>query len=244
MIRRSKYKYQQGGLTPQAYGQLGQAAGDLYDAVTPTSQYGVKSDLNAGLSGALKGAGTGAAIGSVIPGFGTAIGAVVGGGLGLAGSIANNNRAKLAQQQGIIATDQRETTRSRAVLNNYQQGTNTNQIYSKYGGRIPYQNGGNLTQLSSDSEEVQGPTHEQGGVDIGDNIEVEGGETINKNFVFSEELGFAQQHKPIARAIGKIEKKPINIATRNSLRILKGKEEALKQEQESLKEQLGIPISR
>lgn len=101
--------------------------------------------------------------------------------------------------------------------------------------------GGSLENLSQDNIEVEGQDHEQGGVKLPSmGVELEGGETINKDFVFSEKLGFAQKHKPIAKAIGKIEKKPTDRFSENSLVRLKQREESLKDEQEQLKEELGI----
>ena len=62
-----------------------------------------------------------------------------------------------------------------------------------------------------------------------DGTEVEGKESMStsngQKFVFSENLGFAQQHKPLAKAMGKIEKylksnpnDPIRKRTLNSLK--------------------------
>lgn len=127
------------------------------------------------------------------------------------------------------------------------EASNSNQIYAKYGGAIPinkYINGGNLKGLSEENEEVDGNSHSEGGVQISPDVEVEGGETINTEgkepFVFSEKLGFAKLHKPIARAIGKLEKKVPNNITKNTIQLLKQREEALKQQQEQFKKQLGL----
>lgn len=96
-----------------------------------------------------------------------------------------------------------------------------------------YAKGGYLKPLNSDTVEVEGNTHAEGGVQIPEvGAEVEDKETISGDYVFSEDLGFAERHKPIAKQIGKIEKKPINIERKNSLEILRKKEEALKNEQE------------
>lgn len=126
------------------------------------------------------------------------------------------------------------------------QGSNENSLYhsAKYGGRTPITSlaiGGHLNQLNSDSFEVEGNSHEQGGVKFpAANAELEGGESGTGDFIFSEELGFAQKHKPIARAIGKIEQKPDNKIRRDTISLLKQKEEKLAQEQEMLKEMLGL----
>ena len=112
-----------------------------------------------------------------------------------------------------------------------------------------FENGGPLQQgleknnqlepLNHQAVEVQGPSHEQGGVQI-PGAEVEGGETISKGFVFSEELGFSKLHKPIAKAIGKIEAKPLTAMRKRTLKALEKNEQELAIAQETFKSQLGI----
>jgi len=101
--------------------------------------------------------------------------------------------------------------------------------------------GGDAEPLNSQSTEIVGRSHAQGGVKLpAMEAEVEDGETTTGNFVFSKELGFAKLHRPIAKAIGKIEKKPITTDRRNALQLLKGQEERLALSQEQLKLQKGI----
>lgn len=101
--------------------------------------------------------------------------------------------------------------------------------------------GGTLEPLNSQSTEVVGPSHNGGGVDLPQiGAQVEGGETTTGNFVFSKELGFAKLHRPIARAIGKIEQKPQTPDRRNALQLLKAREERLALTQELVKAQNGI----
>jgi len=249
-MKKIRRKYDVGGAfkkDPSLYGTVGQFAGDTLDTVTPTNQYGVKSNAAAIGSGALKGAGTGAAIGSVIPGFGTAAGAVIGGVAGGVSGLVNNNKNKSLQQSATLQNNYLNNQRSASRLANYDTtGSNTNQIYAKYGGAVPikYVQGGDLKELSDDNEQIEGASHAQGGVKLSPEVEVEGGETLNTSgnepFVFSEKLGFAQLHKPIARALGKLEKKVSNNTTNNTIKLLKQKEEALKQQQEQFKEQMGL----
>ncbi len=109
-----------------------------------------------------------------------------------------------------------------------------------------FRNGGSLNKLSSINTEVVGPSHEQGGVKLPSlNAELEGGETTSGDFVFSEELGFAKKHKPIAKAIGRTEKlleiNPNDNIASNTLNRLLENENQLKIDQETLKENLGIP---
>lgn len=100
--------------------------------------------------------------------------------------------------------------------------------------------GGSLTPMASNSVAVNGNSHAEGGVQL-PSAEVEGGESIADGFVFSKTLGFADMHKPIAKAIGKIEDKPINPVRRRTLEILKGREQGLAISQELYKKNLGIP---
>jgi hypothetical protein len=101
--------------------------------------------------------------------------------------------------------------------------------------------GGNLKPMSFNSAEVQGPSHEQGGVDIPQfKSELEGGETMQDNYVFSERLGFAQVHKRLAKAIGKIEDKPATPDRINSLRRMNQQVETLKQQQEQIRQQYNL----
>jgi hypothetical protein len=244
-MKRTLKKLKGGGAVP--YAQLGQIGSDLVNNISPQDEFGVQDDFAAGASGALSGAGTGAAIGSLIPGIGTAVGAAAGGVIGGISGVLSNNEAKQAKQKELNRRNYIRTQEDNAKLSIYDTtGSNNNQIYAKYGGNITkYFDGGNLKQLSDGSAEVEGASHEEGGVMLSPEVEVEGGETLqgldqNEPFVFSEELGFAQLHKPIAKAIGKMEKKVPNTITNNSIRLLKQKEEALKMQQEEFKEQFGL----
>lgn len=94
-----------------------------------------------------------------------------------------------------------------------------------------------MTPLSSNSVEANGPSHERGGIDLPSyNSEVEGKETIADDYVFSHRLGFAQIHKPIAKAKGKIEGKAPTQERLNALNRLQGAEQRLKQRQELVKQ--------
>lgn len=232
----------------------------IAEGMSEESAQGVKAQQGAGSTigkdiGSALGEGGGKAIGETAGGllgsFAGPLGSVVGGLLG--GAVdslidsfgGKSSEEEQAERAAAMAKVRATDAEGRARFINYDQGSNQNQI-AKFGGPIKrYKPGGQLVPLSSESVEVQGQSHEQGGVNLGQGVEVEGGETIKDNYVFSEELGFAKIHKPIARAIGRLEKKPSSIAVNNSLRILKQKEEALEQQQESVKEQFGLePITR
>lgn len=99
-----------------------------------------------------------------------------------------------------------------------------------------FMHGGKAKSLSSDSAELKGASHADGGIYIPElNTELEGGETTAGNFVFSKKLGFAQLHKPLAKAIGKIEKKPVSQGRINSMRLLNKRVSDLAETQETVK---------
>lgn len=116
-------------------------------------------------------------------------------------------------------------------------------------------NGGNVKQLSKTNVQFNGNSHENGGIKEPlvngvrlDGTEVENNESMStsngQKFVFSDNLGFAQQHKPLARAMGKIEKylksNPNDSIRKRTLNSLKEREEQLKVKQEETKEALGL----
>ena len=104
-----------------------------------------------------------------------------------------------------------------------------------------YMEGGKAKALSSDNTELIGNSHKQGGIIIPETDSVvEGGETTKDNYVFSKKLGFAQMHKPIAIAKGKIEKKPMSGERVNALKLLTARENELALSQEYLKKRLNL----
>jgi hypothetical protein len=245
MVKRRLKRYEPGGqiTSPVPYAQLGDIAGNLFDAVTPTDKYGVKSSFNAGATGALKGAGQGAAMGAIAGPYGAVVGGVVGGVAGAITGKRQNDQLSDEAEKARQLQEQLILQKSGARLATYDTtGSHTNQIYAQMGGKLPtkYVSGGTLKALSSESVEVEGRGHEDGGVKLSPEVEVEGKETIKKDFVYSDVLGFADRHKPLARAIGKMEKKVPNNITTNTINLLKSKEKALEVEQENLKEVLGL----
>jgi len=128
------------------------------------------------------------------------------------------------------------TDRSNSILADYD-------VYGNKEEASLYQMGGKLKPLNSDTVEVKGPSHAEGGVKIGGGTELEGNETVADDFVFSDYLGFADKHKKLAKQIGVVEKKPLNNERRVTLEILRKKEQALKEQQEQTKQSLGIPSS-
>jgi hypothetical protein len=99
--------------------------------------------------------------------------------------------------------------------------------------------GGSMTPMSKDTTLASGRTHKEGGIELpNQGAEVEDQETTSGDYVFSKELGFAQLHKPIARAKGSIEEKPATKERLNSLKLLQEKENNLKFAQEYIRSQL------
>lgn len=231
---------------------IASTAAGLVDSMVPADDYGRKPIAAGVASSALKGA----ELGSVAGPWGAAAGAVVGGAYGaIAGSA--QRRTALRAQTGRQMTDLNwQQNRSRAVLAQQPelaQG-NLGAGYYATGGPLSRNylssmraDGGSLTPMSSDSVQVNGPSHEQGGVQLPQsNAEVEGGETMQDNFVFSDRLGFADEHKRLAKAIGLIEDKKVMTPERvNALSRMKDREQKLMLSQEYLKHTLahfGQPV--
>lgn len=76
----------------------------------------------------------------------------------------------------------------------------------KYGGNIKYLKGGVAKSIGRGAVEYVGKKHEQGGIDLPGNIEVEGGETEQNDYVFSATLKlpngetYAQAHKNLLKS--------------------------------------------
>ena len=192
-------------------------------------------------AGAFSGASTGAAIGtSILPGIGTGIGAAGGAILGgIKGALgANEAEEEYQARQRMISRINQNKVSALAQDESFTQGSNNNGFF-RFGGQMGITDNSGLTELAQGSFEVKGPSHEQGGVDVGGN-NLEGGETISKGYVFSEELGFAQLHKPIAKRIGSLEDKAPSPLRNKTLKSLKEREQELAIAQETIKQQLGI----
>jgi hypothetical protein len=100
--------------------------------------------------------------------------------------------------------------------------------------------GGYAKQLSSTNTELVGNSHAQGGITVPQlGVELEDNETTNGNYVYSDKLGFADIHRRIARAKGKIEKKPATQERVNSMKRLEAREKMLAEMQEFVKQQNG-----
>lgn len=120
----------------------------------------------------------GGAIGSVIaPGVGTGIGAKLG---GMAGNMGEQALADDPMQQTMGR--RRPTKMPEATQGSY-----------AYGGKMKqYAGGGKSIGIGQDAQEFVGPKHEDGGVPLNNNVEVEGGETMDNlsdgEYIFSDRL--------------------------------------------------------
>lgn len=227
------------------FGAIAGTTAGLMDGFAPTDH--VPSVGFAGAKGALSGAAMGAQFGP----WGALAGGVIGGAAGVVSGASAKRQEGIQNGRKLQQQSQDAIARSNAAIAadpTLVQG-NRNVNYYALGGdlqAINQMNGiqqmnGNLQPLSSNNTIVQGPSHAQGGVQLPQmNAELEGGETTMGHRVFSKELGFADMHKPIARAIGKIEEKAMSPERINSLNRLRDREEALYQAQEYTKKLLNI----
>lgn len=226
-----------GGVAPIAAG--------LLDAFDSGNQFGRQHVGTSAVKGALSGAAAGTALGPI----GIAGGAILGTLSGLIGG----NKARRTEREMLYAQSvrngqiERDSMASQIAANPSLIEGYRNAQYFKTGGKMvnpianQYTTGGNLTSVSSDGMEANGQSHSNGGIKIPVmNAEVEGGETIKDDYVFSKELGFAQLHKPIMRAKGKIEKKPFTVDRINAINLLNEQENQLMLLQEYKKRTLGL----
>jgi len=233
-----------GGPTKNTQALTGNVVGGLgvltsfVDALDAPNQYGRQSTGTSVVKGVASGASAGASFGP----WGAAIGGVVGGIGGLVSGIrAKREEATQKRTEASLARSyQLAQYSARAAANpNIESGTRGEEYFAT-GGKLKTEfmnykaKGGHLSKLSSDTVEVKGNTHKEGGVKI-PGAEVEKGETIKGDYVLSHRLGFAQLHKPIAKAIGQIEQKPINPTSMKSLERLREQEKSLILMQEFVK---------
>jgi hypothetical protein len=237
--------YAEGGNMTSMIGPVAGVTGGILDGFTPTDH--APSMGLAGAKGALQGAAMGAQFGPW--------GAAIGGAAGLTAGLVSGAAAKKAERiSNARVADQ--TRKDNIAFGNAAiaadpsliQG-NKNVDYYALGGdlmKLNQMNGirqfkGKLSPLSSNNTIVRGPSHAQGGVQLPQmNAELEGGETTAGTRVFSRDLGFADLHKPIAKAIGRIEKKAISPERINAMNRLRDREEDLYQAQEMTKKLLNL----
>ena len=239
----------EGGGSGQGLAMASQA-GSIAGGLLQSSKSGTAQDAGAGLSLASQTTGLGFMLGGPA-------GAAIVGGASLAFGAATNAKKRREEdarmQEEKEAREKAEAERRRIVdtakLYAYDQdGDNSKAIY-KYGGEIKgsMPEGGDTVPLSSDTSEIVGKTHEEGGVKF-KNVELEDKETVKQlqqggSFVFSDSLkvpnknkSFAEEHKSISKVKGKIEQDMnTNKRSQNTLARLKQREKLLMQQQESMK---------
>lgn len=169
------------------FDQIGSFLSTTVDSIDTLTGEG-KTTTGQAASGALKGAGQGASMGAMAGPIGMAIGAGVG---GLAGGVTSF----MGQKKKEEAEAAEKTARLRAMANDprnspvrqlqeqqMMNSTQGNQIL-KMGGKLDYYQQGGLT-------EYNGLKHQQGGLPIGDDSEVEDGETRKDDFIYSDSIAF------------------------------------------------------
>jgi hypothetical protein len=177
-------------------------------------------------------AAAGAQMGMAAGPWGAAAGAVIGGAMGLISGKADKQKAEddAKLQARVQLQNQQQQGANFAAMNPEEVYGNKNASYFKLGGTLKSFNGAG-TQLSSNTVALDGPSHEEGGIDLGDGNEAEGGETVTNQpdgtYVMTNLLGIANAHKSISKQIGKIEKKTMSPERVNSLKLLRNKEQRL-----------------
>ena len=193
----------------------------------------------------LKTASTGAQLGMQVGG---PLGAGIGAGLGAIGGFIMGKGAKYKEQQAEtrLQNTQFQAAKDKgaafAGANPEEIFGNKNAGYFRRGGKlsaygqVPLPDRGNIKTLGTGAT-ITGPSHEQGGVNIGNN-EVEGEETMAQGpdgtYVMSKLGGIANTHKQILRSVSKIQRKPMSPERVNALNRLKNRENLLINFQQSL----------
>lgn len=259
-VQNSADKAAKGSAITGAVGTIAPLAAGVLDAIDGGNEYGRQKRGTTIAKGALNGAATGAALGP----WGAAAGAVIGGVTGIISSGKEKKAEEKMLYEKMLRDKKMEAEFSAAQIaanpSLYQGYRNAE--YFENGGSMRkkrrvedyaptelmeqvrangYALGGSINPMSSDGTEVNGNTHAQGGVRIpGMGVELEDNETTKGDYVFSSKLGFAQVHKPIMKAKGKIEAKPYTRDRANSIQLLNQREERLKGAQEYFKKTRGI----
>jgi hypothetical protein len=163
-------------------------------------------------------------------------------------------RKSLADQALVQRTNQASQYNQMYAANRgySAQGTNMSSFYGKHGGKLMkcatggkiYKEGGSLNPVASDTKLALGRTHEQGGIKMSPDAEIEGGETVvNKGdhtLVVSDNLvnpetgrTFAKDDLKLARLQSKYEKSTSPLS-RNSLKVVQAKRDKLHNMQQEM----------
>jgi hypothetical protein len=226
-------------------GQIIQKKADDNSAYTFTDKERRGNVGGSALSSAGTGFSTGAMIGSIVPGVGNVVGGAIGAGIGAGiGALKARKENKASQEEADRLQREQAAVRGAyqsAYVNSRLTGADTgfglnsstnmnNQFTNQYqvaklGGATGIQEdrrpkkvpGGQIVPIEgTDAVEFKGKSHENGGVTIDKNTEVEGGETMDQvamndnnkqDYIFSKYLklggkSFAQRHKEILKGSG------------------------------------------
>ena len=218
-----------------------------------TAGNAIQATSNGGVGNVLGKMGQFASMGSAFGGVGMGVGAAV----GLATGLIDNKR--IAEEKAEQERKEKEAKAKMDYMRSIQMAASANPNGSVYGnnlfafgGELPVEvNNNNSQQLASNAAVMQGARHEQGGINVGNNNEVEGEEVVVGNKVFSTRLEkfpgytFATAAEHIANTKGSIEK---DLATETDIykkaalnRLISAKDAALDKlfnEQEEVKQQL------
>lgn len=216
---------------------------------------------NQTVSGVVSGATSGMSMGPI----GAAVGAVVGGVTGLITSGVENTKYLKEHEEARLRDRARREDISKTIMSSYPtKGVSGVTAFYGLGGRMKYalgggmqQQGGNFEPVASDTQVVDGNTHEQGGVSVGGN-EVENNEVMKQQGdgstnVYSDRLEvekgvtFAQKAAEIAKRKGKYEEKLedssifVKGTARREIQKLDADLQRLFMQQEMKKQEMGIP---
>lgn len=240
-MKRVIRKFANGGLS-----DIGMVAGNYLTASAKDEDEEV-NDVKQGLGTGLQLGSTGLAVAGPIGG---AVGFTAGTIIGVAQADKANRRLKRRRMREAEAEDQRKNLYSKAVLENYDDQGEAGDIgYYKYGG---------INRLASNAVQANGPTHEQGGIQMG-NVEVEGNEVgvtgMTNQVWFSDRLNtsngntFAEEAEELMKAKGKAEEKYMKgsrVARNTAKRNIEKADyytSKLANEQRQVQESLGLPTN-
>ena len=189
-------------------------------------------------------AAAGAQMGMAAGPWGAAAGAVIGGALGLiTGSADKRKEETMAAQSAQMQLQQQQAQGAAFASQNPEEIYGRKYgSYFKMGGKLRmYAEGGKLSssrQLNSTTTELVGPSHEEGGIYLGNGNIAEGKETVTNQrdgtYVMTNLLGIADAHKKISKQIGKMENKAMTPERINSLKFLRNREQKLINLQQTL----------
>jgi len=183
-VKKKKKKLAGGGaLSGDLFGAAGDISSSIADTFIPEEDDRLSNPGKRAITGGLSMAGQGAKLGSMFGPIGTGVGAGVG---LLAGTVLGAAGGKQEQQAKFDALKEKH----------YADGGLLNPF--------TYANGG---PMGGDIEEINGPTHEEGGVAMGEGNEVEGGEVKVDDYIFSDRLGMPDSKTTFADEAKKIKKK-------------------------------------